>query len=309
MASRLRLFYILAPPVAITYCTHRGLSNLEARYPALPADDTTCSAALRTPNRLFTQHTPRIDVYCAHIPLQHISLSTSTPPPLRFSSWVTAFLNASFNFRWAFAVFDTPILRWEDRVISLITKRQNSSRDFLSPQFHLDMFSAFPITVGIDKHRHTIMGIDKERWMKNEKQKLLLDILTIDRLPSMTSPYGLLVSWKMSDGLRLFFEKIARWGYPWRLMSGGRYEFSASMPFLIPGREHEGMFVEVRIASAHDYEVVSGEGDLASQKTIPKLAARLHGAYARLILAQAVERVPIHQAYKMAQMRSRSSSA
>lgn len=44
------------------------------------------------------------------------------------------------------------------------------------------------------------------------------------------------------------------------------------------------MVVEVRLASAHDYEVVPGEGDLSSQKTIPKLESRLHGALVRHFL-------------------------
>lgn len=300
--TSLRLLYTLTPPAAIAYYIDRGLSNPERRYPALPVDDSTCSAALRTPNRPSTQHTPHIEVYCTHIPLEQISLHAFKPNSPH-TSWFVASVKANFGLRWAFAVFDTPILRWNDLIAGFITKRQTDRLDFLSSQIHLDMHSAFPITVGMDKHRHTIMGIDKERWAKKEKPKFLLDILTIERSPSMTSPHGLLVSWKWPDGLRLFSEKAARWGYPWRLMSGGRYEFSASVPFLVPGREHEGMVVEVRLAWAHDYEVVPGEGDLASQKTIPKLVSRLHGAYARLILAQAVERLPVHKAYTVARMK------
>lgn len=67
----------------------------------------------------------------------------------------------NFSLRWAFAVFDTPIL-WNDPITGLITNRQTNRRDFLSSQVYLDEHSAFLITVGIDKHRHSIMGIDEE---------------------------------------------------------------------------------------------------------------------------------------------------
>ncbi|KKK25613.1 hypothetical protein AOCH_003890 [Aspergillus ochraceoroseus] len=89
------------------------------------------------------------------------------------------------------------------------------------------------------------------------------------------------------------FETIARWGYPWRLVSGGRHEMSVSGPLEMEGRrreeeeeEEEGPFVEVRFASAHDYVVVPEEGE--RQKTIPGWVGRLHRGYARLILHLAV---------------------
>lgn len=94
---------------------------------------------------------------------------------------------------------------------------------------------------------------------------------------------GLLISWKMADKPRLFFERIARWGYPWRLMSGGRHEMSISEPFEIEGDK----FVEVRFASAHDYEVVEGEG--LGQKILPEWTNRLHRGFARLVLDIAVK--------------------
>lgn len=88
----------------------------------------------------------------------------------------------------------------------------------------------------------------------------------------------------MSDGAREFFEKIASYGYPWRLMSGGRHEINVSKPF----KTEEGQVVEVRFASAHDYEIVPEEGELEKQKTIPAWGKRLHRGFARLVLDSAV---------------------
>ncbi|KAL4951046.1 hypothetical protein BDW69DRAFT_170956 [Aspergillus filifer] len=115
-------------------------------------------------------------------------------------------------------------------------------------------------------------------------RRLLHVALTVERPPKQIdldnlddyNPYGLLVSWKMPKGPRLFFKKIARRGYPWRLMSGGRHEFTCEGPYFIPGREDEGLFVDLRFASAHDYQTVPNEGNLSRQKTIPKWVARLH---------------------------------
>lgn len=101
---------------------------------------------------------------------------------------------------------------------------------------------------------------------------------------SLSGPSALLVSWKVPDNAREFFEKIAGYGYPWRLMSGGRHEITVSKPFKEEGRQ----VVEVRFASAHDYEIVSEEGDLEKQKIIPAWVGRLHRGYARLVLDTAV---------------------
>lgn len=115
-------------------------------------------------------------------------------------------------------------------------------------------------------------------------------IFSVERPPSsrswlsMSGPSALLVSWKVPDNARVFFEKIAGYGYPYRLMSGGRHELSVSKPFKEEGRQ----VVEVRFASAHDYEVVSEEGELEKQKITPAWVGRLHRGFARLILDSAV---------------------
>jgi hypothetical protein len=75
--------------------------------------------------------------------------------------------------------------------------------------------------------------------------------------------HALPISWRISDEQGLFSEMIARWGYPWWLMLGGRHEVSVSDPFGVPG---QGALVQVRSAASHDYGVVTGE---LVQKLIP----------------------------------------
>lgn len=88
---------------------------------------------------------------------------------------------------------------------------------------------------------------------KGNPRQLLHAVFTVQRQIAAGDSNGLLVSWKVPDAPRLFFERIARWGYPWRFMCGGRHEFSISEPFQMPGEETT---VEVRFSSAHDYELV-----------------------------------------------------
>ena len=71
-------------------------------------------------------------------------------------------------------------------------------------------------------------------------------------------------------------------------MSGGRHEISVSRPDT-EGDEIREPFVEVRFASAHDYETVSEEGGLEKQKKIPEWTGRLHRGYARWVLDSAVQ--------------------
>ncbi|TBU44895.1 hypothetical protein BD309DRAFT_761313 [Dichomitus squalens] len=114
----------------------------------------------------------------------------------------------------------------------------------------------------------------------HEGQKLANDLFLILRPPAPGSP--LLVDWRLSDGPVSFFRRIAAWGYPWRLMSGGRHEFGVG-PVDADGT------VEVRFGSAHDYDWVEEEGD--AQKTIPEWVKRCHRAYARWLLDERVEEV------------------
>lgn len=114
----------------------------------------------------------------------------------------------------------------------------------------------------------------------HQDQKLLHDQFLVLRPAAPGSP--LLMAWQLPDEPVAFFRKIARWGYPWRLMNGGRHEFSVGPV------DAEGM-VEVRHGSAHDYEWVEEEGE--GQKTIPEWIKRCHRAYAMWLLDERAEEV------------------
>lgn len=66
-----------------------------------------------------------------------------------------------------------------------------------------------------------------------------------------------------------FFEKLARWGYPFRMMNGGYHELYI---------EPYGQSYRVYYSSAHEYR------DLNDGKVIPKWTQHCHRTYARLIL-------------------------
>lgn len=110
----------------------------------------------------------------------------------------------------------------------------------------------------------------------------------VEKEPVQKDSNGLLVSWSMADDPRLFFEKIARWGYPWRLMSGGRHEMSVSEPFEVKGK---GKLIEVKFSAAHDYEIIPEEKD--KQKITPEWTNRLHRGYARFVLDSAAREVEL----------------
>ncbi|KXG46155.1 uncharacterized protein PGRI_050110 [Penicillium griseofulvum] len=228
-----------------SYGIHRGLSHLEEKYPELPL--AAGSKALNKPQK-NTQHCAYTNSYAAQIPLQALEArvpSSKTPT------------KTELEYAWARSVLGSKILRAEGSIIGLLT--------------------SFRLTPGDT-------GNSAEGFSPDETTgapRLLLNgLMQVQRLPAADEDSnGLLVSAEMPDGPREFFEKIARWGYPWRLMSSLRHEMSVSEPFQMKG---QGMFVEVRFTSAHDYEVVDEEGE--NQKTIPDWTLRVHRGFARFIL-------------------------
>ncbi|KAL4918613.1 hypothetical protein BDW62DRAFT_63932 [Aspergillus aurantiobrunneus] len=278
MFARTRL--LLFPPTVAAYAIDRKLRALEAQYPALPADDSTCSPALRTPNSPSTQHSPHIDIFAARIRCKDFI-------PERLVKKIVENHESSAHVTlgeiWAAAVINSPILRLEGSIIGLFVGRGFNPGDTGVCVGGFKPYLTNPVSISAYQERK------EGKEVKSEKRKLLHGALTVERPSAMGNPYGVMLSWKLPDKPRLFFEEIARWGYPWRLMSGGRHEMSLSMPFLIPGLEDEGYFIEAMFASAHDYEIVPGEGDLGRQKTIPEWSARLHRGYARFILDQAAK--------------------
>ncbi|PTU21824.1 hypothetical protein P175DRAFT_0500709 [Aspergillus ochraceoroseus IBT 24754] len=265
-----RVFIALAlPPVVTTYAIHRTLSSLESRYPELPVTSSTCSAALRTPESPSTQRCDGVDIYATQVPLSTLLAPRTTSPDNKPAA------TRSIAAAWAHAVIGSRILRLEGSLFGLVTRGKFDPGD-----------------VG-DSPAGFAPRPEPDGGERECKRELLNGVLVVERPPAPGDPYGLLTSWRMDRGACEFFETIARWGYPWRLVSGGRHEMSVSGPLEMEGRrreeeeeEEEGPFVEVRFASAHDYVVVPEEGE--RQKTIPGWVGRLHRGYARLILHLAV---------------------
>ncbi|KAJ5154638.1 uncharacterized protein N7500_010077 [Penicillium coprophilum] len=242
------LGYTTAATGIASYSIHRGLCYLEKKYPELPP--AAGSKTLRKPQNPSTQHCAYTNIYAAQIPLQNLEARVpSSKAPTK----------TELEYAWARSVLGSKILRAEGLIIGL--------------------FTSFRFTPGDTGNSAEGLLPDKTT---GAPRLLLNGLFQVQRLPSADADSnGLLVSLKLPDGPREFFEKIARWGYPWRLMSSLRHEMSVSEPFQMNG---QGMFVEVRFASAHDYEVVNAEGDMWKQKTIPAWTLRLHRGFAKLIL-------------------------
>ncbi|KAJ5118961.1 hypothetical protein N7526_010598 [Penicillium atrosanguineum] len=196
-----------------------------------------------------TQRAAYTDIFAAKIPLQKLSSLAQSPS------------QTDLEIAWARAVLHCQILRLEGSLVGLLTKHTFASGDSGNTEFGFGPKNGSP-------------------------RDLLNGVLSVQREPGADrDANGLLISWRIPDEQRLFFEKIARWGYPWRLMSGGRHEMSVSEPFEAP---EQGSSVEVRFAASHDYEVVTEE---VVQKVVPAWTLRLHKGYARFILDRAVKEV------------------
>lgn len=259
MASR-RFLTLVLPPVAIGYGIHHSLNNLESKYPAIPPESST-SLALRIPHNPQTQHCGDIDVYSARVPLRALQHARERRGGTR--------KHTTLQDEWARILLNNPTLRTEASLIGLLTTGRFTPGDTGNTPGGLS--------------RETEPGVPR---------KLLNGVFTVQRPPSsdqtLSNENSLLVSWEIPPGPREFFERIARWGYPWRLMSGGRHEISISRPEFEDNGIQEP-FVEVRFASAHDYETASEEGGLERQKKIPGWTGRLHRGYARWVLDSAVQ--------------------
>ncbi|KAJ5538161.1 hypothetical protein N7494_007640 [Penicillium frequentans] len=239
------LAYIVLPFGATVYGTHIGLNHLEKKYPNRPL--TTGSKLLQTPNNPQTQHCPYTDIYSARIPIQAL---VARCKPNSQPSDKTALEDA-----WARSLLGSPILKTEASIFGLLSRGTYEPGDLGNTE---------------EGFKSGAMG---------KPRKLMNGIMEVQRqIGADDDSNGLLISWKMAHEPRLFFERIARWGYPWRLMSGGRHEMSVSGPFEVEGRS----FVEVRFASAHDYEVF--EAEVLKQKILPEWTNRLHRGFARLVL-------------------------
>ncbi|KAL4736619.1 hypothetical protein BDV11DRAFT_207487 [Aspergillus similis] len=236
------LGYIAIPSIATGIGIHLGLNHIENKYPELPPA-AAGSKALSTPAKA-TQHCAYTDIYAARIPLRALQTRTRQPDTKDRTALEEA---------WARSLLSCRLLRIEASLIGLFIRGKYDSGDLGE--------NGFGPGPGLDEPRVLLNGA-----------------LTVRRQPGAEGGNGLLVAWEMPDGPRLFFERIARWGYPWRLMSGGRHEMTVSEPFSTKG---QGEMVEVRFSAAHDYEIVEEEGGLRQQKVLPAWAIRLHRGYAR----------------------------
>ncbi|KAL2433997.1 hypothetical protein ABEF95_013220 [Exophiala dermatitidis] len=260
--------------LGIGYGTHLYLSSLERRYPALPPEMTT-TKILRVPDDPKTQRCAYVDVFAARVPLRKLLRRSDNNDNNNASSESTSSSNSTHQdlaLVWAQRFLDSRIMRME--------------RDYFGlPK--LDLASS-------EKLRDAKEGdwsLGEVRVVRRSSEADAEGSLFQQR-PSKTSTStassnnrvnAVLFCWRMPDDPRLFFEKLAAGGYPWRLMSGGRHELNVE---LLDDDGEEPM-VEVRFAAAHDYQIVPAEGD--RQKIIPGWVMRLHRGFGRFVLDQAVK--------------------
>lgn len=238
---------VVVPPGYYVYST---INRLEAKYPRL-RPEAASTTALRTPAFPVTHHTPHVDIYGGKLPVR-VLLEQHAPDGRKLS----------LEEAWAKLFFESPTLRLEGKLFG--------------------GFARGPGDCG-------------ERGF-HPKQQLLHGAMEVIRAPSppsssaaasrflrlpLAQPAPLLVQWTFPPQVVGFVHKAAvDWAYPWRFMTGGRHEFAVGEP------DNDGL-VEVRFASAHDYERVNQEGH--KQKTIPEWTARLHRVYAMWLLDERIE--------------------
>ncbi|GAA6002585.1 uncharacterized protein JCM10292_007745 [Rhodotorula paludigena] len=123
-------------------------------------------------------------------------------------------------------------------------------------------------------------------------QSLLNGLFHVVRVPApepvAPSSDELLAQFDMPPDLVRFFERVARWGYPWRLMSGGRHTWQAS---LLQTAEESEPLVELRFGCAHDYARTGGRDGREDGKIMPPLVNWAHRVYARVLVDQAAKRI------------------
>ncbi|KAG9782031.1 hypothetical protein ABEF93_005583 [Exophiala dermatitidis] len=259
--------------LGIGYGTHLYLNSLERRYPALPPETTT-SKILRAPDDPKTQRCAYVDVFAARVPLRKLLQSDNSNGFESTSSSNSTHQDLALV--WAQRFLDSRIMRMERDYFGLPRLDPANSeelRDAKEGDWRLGEVRVV--------RRSSEANADAEG-------SLLLQRPSKTSTSTSTSSSNnrvkaVLFCWSMPDDPRLFFEKLAAWGYPWRLMSGGRHELNVE---LLDGNGEEPM-VEVRFAAAHDYQIVPSEGD--RQKIIPGWVMRLHKGFGRFVLDQVVK--------------------
>ncbi|RAH84774.1 hypothetical protein BO86DRAFT_278329, partial [Aspergillus japonicus CBS 114.51] len=255
------------------YTTHRTLTDLEHKYPAIPPSQGS-TAALTTPTNPSTQRCAEIDIYQARVPVRALlraeaaitASAAITENPAADNTTPPNVSPATLQKAWAHLFLTSPILQTEAKLIGLCTQGT-----FHPGDVGLSAGGFGPVAADGDNQNNT-----------GHKRQLINGGFTVERTPE--HPGGLLASWQVPDGARRFFESLAHWGYPCRLMSGGRHEWGVSEVYFVNSKgngEGQGQgewVVDVRFGSAHDYEIVAAEGE--RQKVVPRWVGRLHRGYA-----------------------------
>lgn len=246
-----RVLALALTTAGIGYGSHLYLSSLERRYPALPPEATT-HKILEIPDDPKNQRCAYVDVFAARIPLRKLLGPDSDLKADKDLALV-----------WAQRFLDSRIMRMERKSFGL-------------PSFTAEDGST----------SSTLREAKEGDWQVGELRVMRSNAASKGTLFQRSKPRvdAVLFCWRMPDEPRLFFEKIAAWGYPWRLMSGGRHELNVQ---LLETTGDEEPMVEVRFAAAHDYQIVPSEGD--NQKIIPMWVMRLHRGFGRFVLDRAVK--------------------
>ncbi|CEP22360.1 unnamed protein product [Cyberlindnera jadinii] len=110
-----------------------------------------------------------------------------------------------------------------------------------------------------------------------DSQGSSLGTFTGEVLPSKVNrnSESTLLKWRWSnESIVGFFETLAQYGYPWRMMNGGVHEILV----ISTGSDGDSNVYDVYFASAHEYKY------LRDGKFIPRWTQTLHRDYGRVIL-------------------------
>ncbi|KII87911.1 hypothetical protein PLICRDRAFT_162811 [Plicaturopsis crispa FD-325 SS-3] len=111
---------------------------------------------------------------------------------------------------------------------------------------------------------------------------LLNGLFTVVEPPSPTRP--LVTSWSMPPRAVHFFERLASWGSPWRIMSGGRHSWEVV-------DDSDGDYVRLEFGCSADFAIANSLTGQEDEKEMPRWCLWAHRMYAKWLLDEAVGRV------------------
>jgi len=239
-------------------------SNLIARYPPLDPQ-LHGSSFLRNPSSWPTDqatYTAYTDVYGARVPLSvfHKIVQQGDLSP------------RSLTLEWARIALRSKVLAIESKIVGCGRQGDLGQDNLIAGQKLLN--GVFTVAT-VPRDRSTGRGFLLTSLNGSVSEGANLDENTLG------------VCWSVPFEAVQLFEKISRWGYPFRLMLGGRHEFTATL--LSPTRADSEHEVLVRFSAAHDHLICDEEGSLEKQKRIPKWVQWSHRVFARWVLDEAVK--------------------